>query len=167
MIEFRFGSPDSDEDVSTNASPPQGAQAPEMIDEQYLVPPGASASTQGYDYNKVYGAIGSSTSKPKLGFRTLLERRAPLVYHYLYPEATCQASEQSGMFVIKVVGVMYVLIIVLDLIVVCAMSQLVDGDTAAVFFLVTCLLGIILCLIAITTQPQNRLALQLLKTQNV
>ncbi|XP_076358317.1 putative cationic amino acid transporter [Tachypleus tridentatus] len=66
------------------------------------------------------------------------------------------ASSDSGMFVMKIVGLLYLFIVTLDLIVVYAMAPLESGSPVAVFFFVACLLGITSCLITITLQPQNR-----------
>ncbi|XP_076328719.1 putative cationic amino acid transporter [Tachypleus tridentatus] len=69
-------------------------------------------------------------------------------------------TEASGQFVIKIVGLLYLLIIIFDLIIVCAMPALESNDTTALMFLFLCLVGIVLCLIVIGLQPQTKYELK-------
>ncbi|XP_054720928.1 probable cationic amino acid transporter [Uloborus diversus] len=76
-----------------------------------------------------------------------------LPYHWFNPG---EASSATGIFVMKMVGVLYLLIIIMDLIVVCAMPALENRSGAAIFFLLVFLLGIIFCLLVISRQPQTK-----------
>lgn len=62
-------------------------------------------------------------------------------------------TEESGMFVMKMVGVLYLLIITFDLIIVCSMHNMTG---AATFFMLLFLFAIIGVLMAISRKPQNR-----------
>jgi cationic amino acid transporter 14 len=66
---------------------------------------------------------------------------------------TGPATEESGMFVMKMVGLLYLLILIFDLIVVCGMGSMSGATT---FFLVIFLLAIIAVLLVISRKPQNR-----------
>jgi cationic amino acid transporter 14 len=57
------------------------------------------------------------------------------------------------MFVMKMVGLLYLLILIFDLIVVCGMGSMSGATT---FFLVVFLLAIIAVLLVISRKPQNR-----------
>ena len=63
------------------------------------------------------------------------------------------ATEESGMFVMKMVGVLYVLIFIFDLIVVCATNS---SSGATTFFLVVFFIAIVAVLLIISRKPQNR-----------
>ncbi|GFS51289.1 probable cationic amino acid transporter [Trichonephila inaurata madagascariensis] len=76
-----------------------------------------------------------------------------LPYHWINPG---EASGATGIFVMKMVGVLYLLIIIMDLIVVCAMPALENRSGAAIFFLLVFLFGIIFCLVVISRQPQTK-----------
>ncbi|KAF8770416.1 putative cationic amino acid transporter like protein [Argiope bruennichi] len=76
-----------------------------------------------------------------------------LPYHWINPG---EASGATGIFVMKMVGVLYLLVIIMDLIVVCAMPALENRSGAAIFFLLVFLFGIIFCLIVISRQPQTK-----------
>ncbi|XP_035228563.1 probable cationic amino acid transporter [Stegodyphus dumicola] len=76
-----------------------------------------------------------------------------LPYHWINPG---EASGATGIFVMKMVGVLYLLIIIMDLIVVCAMPALENRSGAAIFFLLVFLFGIIFCLLIISRQPQTK-----------
>jgi len=66
---------------------------------------------------------------------------------------TGPATEQSGMFVMKMVALLYLLILIFDLIVVCGVGSMSGATT---FFLVLFLLAIITVLLIISRKPQNR-----------
>ncbi|KAJ8871035.1 hypothetical protein PR048_027339 [Dryococelus australis] len=68
---------------------------------------------------------------------------------------TGPATEQSGMFVMKMVALLYLLIVIFDLIVVCGMGSM---NSATIFFLVLFLLLIVAVLLVISRKPQNRSA---------
>lgn len=62
-------------------------------------------------------------------------------------------TEESGMFVMKMVGHLYVLVIIFDLIIVFGMHNMTGATT---FFLMVFLLAIIAVLLIISRKPQNR-----------
>lgn len=66
---------------------------------------------------------------------------------------TGPATEESGMFVMKMVGVLYILIIIFDLIIVCGMANMTGATT---FFFFLFLFAIIAILLMISRKPQNR-----------
>ncbi|KRT85863.1 hypothetical protein AMK59_2319, partial [Oryctes borbonicus] len=66
---------------------------------------------------------------------------------------TGPATEESGMFVMKMVGVLYLLIFIFDLIIVCGMHNMTGATT---FFMFLFLFAIIGVLLAISRKPQNR-----------
>jgi cationic amino acid transporter 14 len=66
---------------------------------------------------------------------------------------TGPATEESGMFVMKMVGLLYLLILIFDLIVVCSMGS---PSGATTFFLMLFLLAIVAVLLVISRKPQNR-----------
>lgn len=57
------------------------------------------------------------------------------------------------MFVMKMVGVLYLLIIIFDLIIVCGMHNMTGATT---FFMFLFLFAIIAVLLVISRKPQNR-----------
>jgi cationic amino acid transporter 14 len=59
------------------------------------------------------------------------------------------------MFVMKMVGLLYLLILIFDLIVVCSMGS---PSGATTFFLVLFLMAIVAVLLVISRKPQNRWA---------
>jgi len=63
------------------------------------------------------------------------------------------ATEESGMFVMKMVGVLYPLIVIFDLIVVCGMGTM---GSATTFFLCLFFFAIVAVLLIISRKPQNR-----------
>ncbi|GFG28667.1 hypothetical protein Cfor_05685 [Coptotermes formosanus] len=144
-------SPDSD-DTFTGEEPEEDFS---MRDDQFLVSDRSE--------NKFYGTLhGGGTGSsgvagavgPSLGY---IGRRLQAVT-YLCPAIfpwvdTGPATEESGMFVMKLVGLLYLLILIFDLIVVCSMGS-VSGATT--FFLVLFLLAIIAVLLVISRKPQNR-----------
>ncbi|CAM1323571.1 SLC7A14 (predicted) [Pycnogonum litorale] len=148
----RFGSPDSD-DMSESTAPSD--QLDDNQDNEYLVPDKC-------DYNKIYGAINAGQKSKQIPTISKnigkMQKYFPALYYSLFN--TTSATEGTGMLVIKIVGVMYLIIIVMDLIVACAMSKLVDGDAVTIFFFVLCFLGMIVCLVLISIQPQNRKTLK-------
>ncbi|XP_069690650.1 solute carrier family 7 member 14 [Periplaneta americana] len=97
----------------------------------------------------VAGAVG-----PGLGYIGRRLQAATYLCPAIFPWVdTGPATEESGMFVMKMVGVLYLLILVFDLIVVCGMGSM---STATTFFLVIFLLAIIAVLLVISRKPQNR-----------
>lgn len=66
---------------------------------------------------------------------------------------TGPATEESGMFVMKMVGILYLLIFIFDLIVVNGMDEM---TSTIAFFLWLFFLAIIGLLLVISRKPQNR-----------
>ncbi|XP_022239230.1 cationic amino acid transporter 3-like [Limulus polyphemus] len=116
-----------------------------------LVPNGCAGSS-------VYGTVHQKSS-PKSRISDTFQKLFDKIMTRLFPykwAASKRASENSGKFVMKIVGLLYLLIITFDLLVVCAMPALESRDITALLFLFLCLLGIVLCLIVISLQPQTR-----------
>ncbi|XP_039279370.1 probable cationic amino acid transporter [Nilaparvata lugens] len=141
-------SPDSD-DTFPGEEPDEFS----MRDDQFLV---ADRSE-----NKFYGTVhggssagGGGVAGPTLG---AIGRRLQAVT-YLCPAIfpwvdSGPATEDSGMFVMKMVGILYILILIFDLIIVLGMGS----DSSIVTFLVIFfLLCIIALLLIISRKPQNR-----------
>ncbi|XP_044752454.1 probable cationic amino acid transporter isoform X1 [Coccinella septempunctata] len=147
-------SPDSDDTF--------GGDEPEedysMRDDQFLV----SDRTENKFYGTLHGA-GSATSTGGVMGSTVgtnlgnLGRRLQAAT-YLCPAIfpwvdTGPATEESGMFVMKMVGYLYILIIVFDLIIVNAMHNMSGTMTFFFFLFFFAIIGILL---AISRKPQNR-----------
>ncbi|XP_071451542.1 solute carrier family 7 member 14-like [Hetaerina americana] len=70
------------------------------------------------------------------------------------------ATEESGLYVMRLVGILYLFIFCFDIVVVCGVSSLEEGEGAArgatIFFLVFFLTGILVILLLISRKPQNR-----------
>ncbi|XP_026759003.1 probable cationic amino acid transporter [Galleria mellonella] len=113
--------------------------------------------------NKFYGAVpgGSSGGSSRCGrfFDALYRQLHAMSYLCpgLFPWVDCgPATDLSGMFVIKSVGVMYVLIIVFDIFAAYGNPGNSTFTTVVMMFL---LIGIIGILLLISRKPQNRVAL--------
>ncbi|XP_075213669.1 solute carrier family 7 member 14 [Lycorma delicatula] len=119
-----------------------------MRDDQFLV---ADRSE-----NKFYGTVhgGSGTTGPSLG---AIGRRLQAVT-YLCPAIfpwvdSGPATEDSGMFVMKMVGILYILILIFDLIIVFGMGSDSSIVTFLFFFFLICIIALLL---VISRKPQNR-----------
>lgn len=140
------GSPDSDDSF--------GEESPEGYlgcDDQFLV----SDKSENKFYGSVHGApTGNATPFDTLGFGIIGRKIQEYAYLCpgLYPWVNPgPATHESGMYVTKLVGIMYVMIFFLDLLAAIGVS--------GTFFslVITCLVfGIIAVLLLISRQPQNR-----------
>lgn len=128
-----------------------------MRDDQFLV----SDRTENKFYGSLHGA-GSATSTggatvpgaASLGYLGRRLQAATYLCPAIFPWVdTGPATEESGMYVMKAVGVLYLLIIIFDLIIVCGMHNM---NTATTVFLFIFLIAIIAVLLAISRKPQNR-----------
>ncbi|KAF7278993.1 hypothetical protein GWI33_007798 [Rhynchophorus ferrugineus] len=147
-------SPDSDDTF--------GGDEPEeefsMRDDQFLV----SDRTENKFYGTLHGG-GSATSTtgvvgstvgPSLGYIGRRLQAATYLCPAIFPWVdTGPATEESGMFVMKIVGILYILIIIFDLIVVYGMESM---NTATTVFICLFLFTIIALLLVISRKPQNR-----------
>ncbi|XP_052132403.1 cationic amino acid transporter 2, partial [Frankliniella occidentalis] len=152
----RYSSPDSDDTL------PGEDQEEDFSgrDDQFLV----SDRSENKFYGSVHGASSHSGTGPMAGVQAAvgpslgyLSRRLQ-TFTYLCPAIfpwvdNGPATEESGMFVMKMVGVLYVLILIFDLIVVCATNS---ASGATTFFLVVFFLAIMVVLLIISRKPQNR-----------
>lgn len=129
-----------------------------MRDDQFLV----SDRTE----NKFYGTLhgGGSTSNttgvvgstvgPSLGYIGRRLQAATYLCPMFFPWVdTGPATEESGMFVMKMVGLLYLLVVIFDLIIACGMQDM-TGFTA--FFFVAFFIAIVAVLLIISRKPQNR-----------
>uniref|UniRef100_A0A6P7GBB8 Uncharacterized protein LOC114339982 n=1 Tax=Diabrotica virgifera virgifera TaxID=50390 RepID=A0A6P7GBB8_DIAVI len=127
-------------------------------DDQFLV----SDRTENKFYGTVHGG-GSATSTggvvgatvgPSLGYIGRRLQAATYLCPAIFPWVdTGPATEESGMFVMKMVGNLYILIIIFDLIVVCGMDNM---NTATSIFLWLFFLAIVAICLMISRKPQNR-----------
>ncbi|XP_022249714.1 probable cationic amino acid transporter [Limulus polyphemus] len=131
----------------------QNLDKPEDLD--FLV---SNGSAENYSYGAVHreSFLRSRISDlfQKI-FHKIMTRLFP--YEWIVPKPP---TEASGQFVMKIVGLLYLLIIIFDLIIVCAMPALENNDTTTLMFLFLCLVGIVLCLIVISLQPQTKYELK-------
>ncbi|XP_067005702.2 solute carrier family 7 member 14 [Anabrus simplex] len=148
-------SPDSD-DTYPGEEPEEDFS---MRDDQFLVSDRSE--------NKFYGTLHGGSSGggtggggvagavgPSLGYIGRRLQAATYLCPAIFPWVdTGPATEESGMFVMKMVGLLYLLIFIFDLIVVCGVGNM---NTATTFFLVLFLLAIIAVLLVISRKPQNR-----------
>ncbi|KAJ3653235.1 hypothetical protein Zmor_012497 [Zophobas morio] len=140
-----FGADEQEEDFS-------------MRDDQFLV----SDRTENKFYGTLHGA-GSATSTggvvgstvgPSLGYIGRRLQAATYLCPAIFPWVdTGPATEESGMFVMKMVGCLYLLIIVFDLIIVCGMHNMTGTLTFFCFLFLFAIVGVLL---AISRKPQNR-----------
>ncbi|PSN52747.1 putative cationic amino acid transporter [Blattella germanica] len=146
-------SPDSD-DTYPGEEPEEDFS---MRDDQFLVSDRSE--------NKFYGTLhGGSTGGggggvagavgPGLGYIGRRLQAATYLCPAIFPWVdTGPATEESGLFVMKMVGLLYLLILIFDLIIVCGMGSMTGATT---FFLVLFLILIIAVLLVISRKPQNR-----------
>lgn len=146
-----------------------------MRDDQFLV----SDRTENKFYGSLHaagstastGGVVGSTVGPSLGYigrRLQVRQSFGLVFvflqrclqaaTYLCPAIfpwvdTGPATEESGMFVMKMVGILYLLIFIFDLIVVNGMDEM---TSTIAFFLWMFFLAIVGLLLVISRKPQNR-----------
>ncbi|XP_066258670.1 probable cationic amino acid transporter isoform X1 [Euwallacea similis] len=147
-------SPDSDDTFGADEQEEEYS----MRDDQFLV----SDRTENKFYGTLHGA-GSATSTggvvgstvgPSLGYIGRRLQAATYLCPAIFPWVdTGPATEESGMFVMKMVGILYILIIIFDLIVVNGMD---DMSTATTLFLWLFFLAILALLLVISRKPQNR-----------
>ncbi|KAJ8918455.1 hypothetical protein NQ315_008152 [Exocentrus adspersus] len=127
-------------------------------DDQFLV----SDRTENKFYGTLHGG-GSATSTggvvgstvgPSLGNIGRRLQAATYLCPAIFPWVdTGPATEESGMFVMKMVGNLYILIIIFDLIVVFGMPNM---STTTTCFLFLFLFGIVAVSLVISRKPQNR-----------
>ncbi|XP_049796580.1 probable cationic amino acid transporter [Schistocerca nitens] len=159
----RYSSPDSD-DTYPGEEPEEDLS---MRDDQFLV----SDRSENKFYGSLHGAggggggglglglgggsgLGAGVSAPGLGYIGRRLHAATYLCPAIFPWVdTGPATEESGMFVMKMVGVLYVLILTLDITV--AASGGSGGSWLAAALSVT-VLAIIGVLLAISRKPQNR-----------
>ncbi|CAK9818017.1 Probable cationic amino acid transporter [Anthophora quadrimaculata] len=151
-------SPDSDDTY--------GAEEDEVglgKDDQYLV----SDRTENKFYGSVHAAAAASScgsthqypgNRPIIGPPlNYLQRRLQAV-QYLCPDIfpwvdRGPATEMSGRYVMMLVGILYLLILIFDLIIVCNMGNMRTFTTVMMFAFLFAIIGVLL---AISRKPQNR-----------
>ncbi|KAF2881064.1 hypothetical protein ILUMI_25113, partial [Ignelater luminosus] len=147
-------SPDSD-DTLPGDEPEEDFS---MRDDQFLV----SDRTENKFYGTLHGAssatstggVVGATVGPSLGYIGRRLQAATYLCPAIFPWVdTGPPTEESGMFVMKMVGILYLLIIIFDLIIVCGMHNMTGATT---FFFFVFLFAIIGVLLAISRKPQNR-----------
>ncbi|KOX71976.1 putative cationic amino acid transporter [Melipona quadrifasciata] len=151
-------SPDSDDTY--------GAEEDEVglgKDDQYLV----SDRTENKFYGSVHAAAAASScgsahqypgNTPIIGPPLNYLQRRLQAAQYLCPAIfpwvdRGPATEASGRYVMKLVGVLYLLIVIFDLIIVCGMGNMGTFTTTMMFAFLFAIIGVLL---AISRKPQNR-----------
>ncbi|KAK1123422.1 hypothetical protein K0M31_008130 [Melipona bicolor] len=151
-------SPDSDDTY--------GAEEDEVglgKDDQYLV----SDRTENKFYGSVHAAAAASScgsahqypgNTPIIGPPLNYLQRRLQAAQYLCPAIfpwvdRGPATEASGRYVMKLVGVLYLLIVIFDLIIVCGMGNMGTFTTIMMFAFLFAIIGVLL---AISRKPQNR-----------
>ncbi|KAJ8938484.1 hypothetical protein NQ318_007120, partial [Aromia moschata] len=127
-------------------------------DDQFLV----SDRTENKFYGTVHGGssaastggvVGSAVG-PSFGYIGRRLQAATYLCPAIFPWVdTGPATEESGMFVMKMVGCLYLLIIIFDLIIVCGMNNMNTTTTVFLFLFLFAIMAV--CLI-ISRRPQNR-----------
>ncbi|XP_077301601.1 solute carrier family 7 member 14 [Arctopsyche grandis] len=148
-------SPDSDDTL-----PGEDIDGDYGRDDQFLV----SDRTENKFYGSVHGTPGTHSSigpgssvGPALS--NIARKLQALTYlcPAIFPWVDCgPATEQSGMFVIRMVGVLYGLIVVFDITAVCGSPA---KSPATATFMVLIFLAMLAVLLLISRKPQNRSAL--------
>ncbi|XP_047361443.1 probable cationic amino acid transporter [Vespa velutina] len=132
-------------------------------DDQYLV----SDRTENKFYGSVHAAAAASScgsthqypgNTPIIGPPLNYLQRRLQAAQYLCPAIfpwvdRGPATEASGHYVMKLVGILYILILIFDIIIVCRMGDMDTFTTILLFILFFAIVGILL---AISRKPQNR-----------
>ncbi|KYN05322.1 PREDICTED: cationic amino acid transporter 2 [Cyphomyrmex costatus] len=132
-------------------------------DDQYLV----SDRTENKFYGSVHAAAAASScgsahqypgNTPIIGPPLNYLQRRLQAAQYLCPAIfpwvdRGPATEASGRYVMKLVGILYVLILIFDLIIVCGMGNMGTFTTILLFLFLFAIIGILL---VISRKPQNR-----------
>ncbi|XP_020285104.1 cationic amino acid transporter 2 [Pseudomyrmex gracilis] len=132
-------------------------------DDQYLV----SDRTENKFYGSVHAAAAASScgsahqypgNTPIIGPPLNYLQRRLQAAQYLCPAIfpwvdRGPATEASGRYVMKLVGILYILILIFDLIVVCGMGNMGTFTTILLFVFLFAIIGVLL---AISRKPQNR-----------
>ncbi|KAM0734021.1 Solute carrier family 7 member 14 [Formica fusca] len=132
-------------------------------DDQYLV----SDRTENKFYGSVHAAAAASScgsthqypgNTPIIGPPLNYLQRRLQAAQYLCPAIfpwvdRGPATEASGRYVMKLVGILYLLILIFDLIIVCGMGNMGTFSTILLFVFLFAIIGILL---AISRKPQNR-----------
>ncbi|XP_046742349.1 probable cationic amino acid transporter [Diprion similis] len=132
-------------------------------DDQYLV----SDRTENKFYGSVHAAAAGSScgsshqypgNTPIIGPPLSYLQRRLQAAQYLCPAIfpwvdRGPATEASGRYVMKMVGVLYILILIFDLIIVCGMGNMGTFTTLLTFLFLFAIIGVLL---AISRKPQNR-----------
>ncbi|BET02201.1 cationic amino acid [Nesidiocoris tenuis] len=128
-------------------------------DDQFLV----SDASEAKFYGTVHGgsSTGGGTSAgltgPAISHFTRKLQAATYLCPAIFPWVdTGPATEESGLVVMKLVGVLYILILIFDLTIVCGMNSDSIIVTLLVFTLLPAIIGVLLI---ISRKPQNRKAL--------
>ncbi|KAK8733538.1 hypothetical protein OTU49_006346, partial [Cherax quadricarinatus] len=103
--------------------------------------------------NKYYGAVPTSTGPAKWYDRyvEMVQQTFPALFPWV-EEGPC--TEDTGRQVMKLVGLLYLNVLIFDLILVCSLGELEGHSPAASFFSIVFFLAIILILLMISRKPQ-------------
>jgi hypothetical protein len=78
---------------------------------------------------------------------------------YLFPygwKVDGPATDETGLFVVKLLGLFFIFVIIFDTILVWFMDSLDVGNRTTIAIFVSSLIGIVACIFAIARQPQIR-----------
>ncbi|XP_018319576.1 probable cationic amino acid transporter [Agrilus planipennis] len=129
-----------------------------MRDDQFLV----SDRTENKFYGTLHGGgstastggVIGSTVGPSMGYIGRRLQAATYLFPAIFPWVdTGPPTEESGMFVMKMVGLLYIFIIIFDLIIVLGMHNMTTATTVFLFLFFFFIIGVLL---AISRKPQNR-----------
>ncbi|XP_015791291.1 probable cationic amino acid transporter [Tetranychus urticae] len=121
----------------------------ESKDDEFLVP-----GTAGYHYGSVPYQHGGSSGK-----RSSILEYYEKICVYLFPygwKVNGPATDETGLLVIKLVGLLYIVTIVFDIILAWFSDSLDSGNHIALGLFISSLVAIVACIFAIARQPQIR-----------
>ncbi|XP_050717877.1 probable cationic amino acid transporter isoform X2 [Eriocheir sinensis] len=111
--------------------------------------------------NRYYGAVPTAARVPRWYDRYLeiLQQRFPTLFPWV-EEGPC--TEDSGRQVMKLVGLLYVNVLLFDILLVACIGELEGHSPLASFFSIVFFISIIVILLLISRKPQNRRSLPFL-----
>ncbi|XP_071521222.1 solute carrier family 7 member 14-like [Panulirus ornatus] len=111
--------------------------------------------------NKYYGAVPATTGTAKWYDRyvMMVQQTFPSLFPWV-EEGPC--TEHTGREVMKLVGLLYLNVLIFDIILVSCLGELEGHSPAASFFSIVFFLSIIVILLKISRKPQNRRSLPFL-----
>ncbi|XP_066954113.1 solute carrier family 7 member 14-like [Macrobrachium rosenbergii] len=142
-------SPDSDDTANTE----EGSAESSRREDDYMVSDKCE--------NKYYGAVPTSAGQAKWydSYVETVQRIFPSLFPWV-EEGPC--TEETGRRVMKLVGLLYLNILIFDILLACELSELEGHSPLVSFFCILFFLGIVGTLLLISRKPQNRRSLPFL-----